>query len=283
MNDLQQQRQEQSHRGLRHPVQCQYPQRQPDRCAQRQRAPRKEVIRGSPVDPKGQANKRHRRSNQQDAGYDPRNRSAGCDAHHAGAQRSEPEQRHSGKAAAFGLAAQTIRDLPIGERGKDQHQRRHHPERAAPPLHRREHAADDRPAQMTGGEGALRDRDDAGARARVEHTGDQRHAAARDEPTGPPLYSARRDQRADVWRQRAAHRAQRKNTRTKRIGAPGAQAPPYHAGRGAADDRADGIEHRRPGVEARAADVANDGRHDNGDDQHLRGVHRDAADYQRRI
>ena len=46
----------------------------------------------------------------------------------AGGQRCEPEKRHSGKAAAFGLAAQAIRDLPIGERGKDQHQRRHHPE-----------------------------------------------------------------------------------------------------------------------------------------------------------
>jgi hypothetical protein len=57
---------------------------------------------------------------------------------------------------------------------------------------------------------------------------------------------------------------------------------PYQPGRGAADDRADRVEHCRAGVEARPADMANDGRQDDRDDQHLRGVHRDAADYQRR-
>src|SRR6516164_4887084 len=111
---------------------------------------------------------------------------------------------------------------------------------------------------MTGGEGALRDCDDAGAQARVEHASDQRHAAARDESPGPPLHPARGNQGADVWGQRAAHRTQRENTRTQRIGAPGTQAPPHHAGTGAADDRADRVEHRRPRVEARPADIVND-------------------------
>ena len=165
MNDLQQQRQEQGHGDLRHPVQRQNPQRQPDRRPQRQSAPRKEVVGGVPVDPKGETDKRHRRRDQKDAGCHPRYRSAGRDAHHAGGQRSEPEQRHCGKAAAFGLVAEAIRDLPIGERRKDQHQRRHHPEQATPPLPRGEHAADDRPTKMASGEGALRDRDNAGPQA----------------------------------------------------------------------------------------------------------------------
>src|SRR6516162_623072 len=43
------------------------PQRQPDRCAERQRVWRKEVVGGIAVEPKGQRNQHDRRADQQDA------------------------------------------------------------------------------------------------------------------------------------------------------------------------------------------------------------------------
>ena len=58
-----------------------------------------------------------------------------------------------------------------------------------------EDAADDRPAEVADGEGALRDGDDACPEPRVVEAGDERQAAAGDEAAGPALHAARGDQR----------------------------------------------------------------------------------------
>src|SRR5205814_4393981 len=51
----------------------------------------------------------------------------------------------------------------------------------------------------------------------------------------------------------------------------------------AADDRADRVEHRGQGVIGGTADFGDDRRHDDRDDQHLGRVHRNPADYERRV
>ena len=67
MHDLQQQRQEQGHRGLRHSVQRENPQCQTNRRAERQSAPREKIVGGPPIQPEGQADEHYRCRNQEEA------------------------------------------------------------------------------------------------------------------------------------------------------------------------------------------------------------------------
>src|SRR6516225_5541803 len=92
----------------------------------------------------------------------------------------------SSKPPALGFGVEPVEDFRIGEPGEEQHERHHHPERAAPPIHRRKQPTDDRPAQMRRGEGTLRNRDDPGAQSRVEEAGDQCRAAAGNQPPAQP-------------------------------------------------------------------------------------------------
>ena len=98
-------------------------------------------------------------------------------------------------------------------------------------MHRGEKPADNRAAEMADREGALRDREDAGAKPRVVKAGDQRGAAARDEAAGPALNAARGDQAEHVGREGAGEGAGGKDAGTERIAFAGAEARPHHAGR----------------------------------------------------
>jgi len=93
------------------------------------------------------------------------------------------------KTTAYGFGVEPVGDFRVGEPGEQHHEREsgqpkhgqgrhHHPERAVPPIHRREQAPNDRPAQVTRGKGALGNRNDPGTQPCVEQAGDQRHAAA---------------------------------------------------------------------------------------------------------
>src|SRR6185437_1664502 len=110
--------------------------------------------------------------------------------------------------AALSLGIEPCRDLDQRDDREGDHERRHQPERTAPPMHRREDAADHRPAEMAAGESALRDCEDTRPEPRVVEAGDERCAAARHEAAGPALDAARGDQAQHIGCKGAAERAE---------------------------------------------------------------------------
>ena len=162
--------------------------------------------------------------------------------------------------------------LEIDQGDKKGAQGQHHPEGTAPPADLGEGAAEHRAGKLGDHPNRLGERQRALSPRRREPGDDKRQTGAVKQPATEPLDHARGIEDRDVRGQRAAHGADQEHRRAQGNSVAPPKRRPYGSDTGRADDRTDGIEHGRPGVIGRAADIGHHRRHDDGDHQDLDGM-----------